>query len=389
MTKYCHTKLINAITFRLLHPLNSIIFWLIMITLSSGVGQYITLNDKVYSYFAGNNYLGLANHPVLVKEAVAALKKYGINFAASRQTTGTSEIHLELEKCLAKFKEKEDSMVFASGYLGNKILMHALRSKYDGIFTDSMAHASIRDGIPASTGTFYYNHCDVVHLEQLLKKSGYKQPLIITDGVFALTGEIAPLDRLYELSKKYHAIIITDDAHASGVLGKTGKGTPEHFGLEHAGNIYQSETMSKALGSYGGFITGTKKFICNIRSTSAFYGASTALPPPVVAAGQASVLYIMQHPERREQLKENAKVLREGIIGAGFETSGDITPIIPVLFRKQEQARSLSSFLEKNLIIAPAVDYPVKTDKFIVRITVSACHTREQIARFVDILTKY
>ncbi len=389
MTKYSHTKLKNAIIFRILHPLNSIIFWLSMITLNSGVGQYITLNDKAYSYFAGNNYLGLANHHALVKEAIAALEKYGINFAASRQTTGTSDIHLELEKRLAEFKEKESSMVFASGYLGNRILMQALKSKYDGIFADSMAHASIRDGIPADTETFYYNHCDVTHLEQLLKKSGCKQPLIVTDGVFALTGEIAPLDRLYELSRKYNALIIVDDAHATGVLGKTGKGSPEHFGLEHARNIYQSETMSKALGSYGGFIAGTKEFIHDIRSTSAFYGASTALPPPIVAAGHASVGYIMLHPELRKRLMENAKVLREGIIRAGFETSNEITPIIPVFFREQEQARNLSSFLERNLIIAPAVDYPVKTDKFIVRITVSAGHTREQTSRFLDILNRY
>jgi len=361
-----------------------------MITLNGGVGHYIQLNDASYSYFAGNNYLGLANHPALVKEAIAALEKYGINVAAARQTTGTSCIHLELEKLLSGFKDRQDAVVFASGYLGNKVLMHVLRDRYSSVFADSLAHASIIDGIPKDvTAVGFYNHRDANHLEQLLQNPRNRRPLIITDGIFALTGEIAPLDQLYALARKYDALLIVDDAHATGVLGKSGRGTPEHFNLGSAENLYQSETMSKALGSYGGFIAGSHELIHKIRSTSAFYGASTALPPPLVAAGAASVNYIRQHPELRERLLDNARKLRAGITEEGFETSQEITPIIPVYFKEQEQALQLSAYLETNQIIAPAVTYPVKTDQFIVRMTVSACHTPDQIENLLSVLKKW
>jgi len=361
-----------------------------MVTLESSVGNYITLKNKRYSYFAGNNYLGLANHPALTEEAVRALKKYGINFAASRQTTGTSALHLELEKLLAEFKNSGDAITFATGYLGNMLLFRALENRYSAIIADSMAHPSIIDGIPGNVSNVrFYNHCNIDHLEDQLKKLSKHRPLIITDGIFALTGEIAPLDRIYYLAQKYNAILVVDDAHSTGVLGKNGRGTLEYFNLEGADNIFQSETMSKAFGAYGGFISADKEIIHKIRSGSTFYGASTALPPPIVAAGIAAVKWVKQHPELRDRLLENARLVRSGVKEAGFSTAGDNTPIIPVLFKHQENAKSLSGFLEKNLIIAPSVDYPVKTDKFIVRITVSVNHTEEQMNNLLYVLKKW
>ena len=361
-----------------------------MITLESGVGHYISINNTSYSYFAGNNYLGLANHPTMVEDAIHSLKKYGVNFAASRQTTGTSDIHLELEKLLADFKNQQDAVVFASGYLGNKLLLHVLKNHYSAVFTDSLGHPSIVDGIPRDISSVsYYDHCNPNHLENLLKRSKKHRPLIITDGIFALTGEIAPINQLYSLAEKYNAILIVDDAHATGVLGENGKGTPEHFKLDGAANLYQSETMSKALGAYGGFIAAEKEIIQKIRSKSTFYGASTALPPPIVAAGCSSVRLIKQHPQLREKLRENANQLRTGIREMDFLTTDEITPIIPIFFKDQQTAKNLSEYLEKNKIIAPSVDYPVKMDQFIVRITVSASHTKDQIENLLYILKKW
>jgi 7-keto-8-aminopelargonate synthetase-like enzyme len=222
-----------------------------------------------------------------------------------------------------------------------------------------------------------------------LKKGKHHRPLIITDGIFALTGEIAPLDQYYALADKFNAILVVDDAHSTGVLGENGRGTAEHFNLDGARNIFQSGTMSKALGSYGGFVTGGKDLIDKIRSKSAFYGASTALPPPVVAAGCSSIRYIKTHPELRLKLKENAVLVRSGIREMEFSTTTGITPIIPVIFNNRKEADNLSKYLEKNNIIASLMNYPVEMDKFILRITVSVNHTKDQIGELLHLLKKW
>ncbi len=361
-----------------------------MITLKSGVGNFISLRNKQYSYFAGNNYLGLSNHPEMVKDVTRSIEKYGINFSASRQTTGTSDIHLQLEENLSDFKNCGDAIVFASGYMGNSLLLHALKDSYSSVFADSMAHPSILDGIPKDISHVnFYDHRNTNHLEDLLKKHKKHHQLIITDGIFALTGEIAPLDQIYFLAEKYNAILIVDDAHATGVLGENGRGTPEHFKLDGARNIYQSETMSKALGAYGGFISADKETIQMIRSKSTFYRASTALPPPIVAAGNFSTKYIKKHPELRKRLKGNAIFIRTGVKELGLKTTDDITPIIPIFFTEQHNAKDLSRYFEENGIIVPSINYPVKMDQYIVRITASASHTKDQIEKLLYILKKW
>lgn len=361
-----------------------------MFVLKSGVESTFQSEGRTYLYFAGNNYLGLATNREVIREAVSALESYGVSVAASRQTTGTSELHLALEREISLFKGGEDSVVFASGYMGNKILAETLRGSYTSIITDSMAHSSIIDSIASiSVAKYSYDHCNATSLEQLLKKNSKHRSLIITDGIFALTGEIAPLDQIYGLARRYNATLIVDDAHATGVLGRNGRGTPEHFNLDGAEDIYQSETMSKALGSYGGFIANSSELIDRIRCECHFYGASTALPPPVVAAGLASVRMIRQNPELRTKLFENADRLRSGVKELGFDTTDSITPIIPIFFNTRERAVGLSEYLEENLIIVPAVNYPVKTDKFSVRATVTADHTNEQIDKLLDTLKNW
>ncbi len=347
--------------------------------LNRKAGHYIDLNGKSYTCFAGNDYLGLAHHPEVIGAAHQALIRYGVNFSASRQTTGTSEIHLELEALLARYKGTDEAIVFASGFLGNYLLFRSLKERYDHLYVDSQAHPSIYEGLPCGVSITCFDHCNANHLDDLLRNKRDQRPLIITDGVFALTGEIAPVDEIWSVAERYHALLIVDDAHGTGVLGGNGRGTPEHFHLDGQAGIYQSETMSKALGSYGGFIAANRDLVRDIRLKSSFYGASTALPPPITAAACASVRLIHQHPELRQKLKINSERIRKEITELGFSTSGKGTPIIPLLFKEQRQAKSLSDYLKENNIIAPAVDYPVKTDYFIVRITASTNHTAEQI----------
>jgi 7-keto-8-aminopelargonate synthetase-like enzyme len=360
-----------------------------MIILEGKVGKYIILHNERYSYFAGNNYLGLANHPDVIKAAVAALQSYGINFSASRQTTGTSDIHLELEKLLSGFKCQEESVIFASGYMGNCILLNALKDNYEIILADSYSHSSIRDAIPSGKHLIYYDHCNPESLEQLLWKNRNEPSIIITDGIFALTGEIAPLDKIYSLAGRYNSLVIVDDAHSTGVLGARGRGTPDHFNLNGAEGIYQTDTLSKALGVYGGFISTTKRIISKIRSESTYYGASTSLPPPVVAAASVSVKIVMEHPELREILFKNASIVRSGINKLGFNTNSDPTPVIPVIFEEKEKAQNISGFLYGKHIIAPFVDYPVRINKFIVRITVSSDHDEDQIENLLTNLKNW
>ncbi len=313
-----------------------------MILLNGEVGNYIYSNGKKFSYFAGNNYLGLAGHPEIKKAVIRAVEKYGVNFAASRHTTGTSDLHLELEGALASFKGKEDAVVFASGYQGNSILLEILKGSYSTIFIDQSAHASIIAAIPADVvKVMYYDHCDAGHLDYLLDYNRGSSPLVITDGIFALTGEIAPLNQIYEVVRKHDAILVVDDAHATGVIGATGKGTPEHFGLPGDGKIYQTETMSKALGGL------------------------------------------------RKELLDKAWTIREALTAMDFRTTHFRTPIVPVLFDTAEKANGLSQFLEENRVIAPSVNYPARQQLFLVRIAVSATHTDDQISQLLGLLKQW
>ncbi|MCX6238848.1 MAG: pyridoxal phosphate-dependent aminotransferase family protein [Bacteroidia bacterium] len=361
-----------------------------MLILESGAGNYIWSEGHQYSCFAGNNYLGLANHPKLVEAAIEGTKKYGLNFSASRQTTGTSEIHLELEKQLAGFKHRDDAVVFASGYLGNKILLHILRDEYDAIYADQSAHSSIPDGIPSDLSALYfYEHCNAADLESLIRKNKSKKPLVITDGIFALTGEIAPLDKIYPVVENNNGLLIVDDAHATGVLGKNGRGTPEYFDLGDAPRIFQTETMSKAIGVYGGFIASSNEITQRIREKSLVYGASTSLPPSLVTAATASIKLITEHPELRERMLLNSARIRAGFNELGFLTTNSCAPVIPILFSNQQNAADLSDFLKAHHIIAPFVNYPVKTVQSIVRITASAAHTDQQIDELLTVLEQW
>ncbi len=361
-----------------------------MFELQSGIGNYVNSNGRRYSYFGGNNYLGLANHPAVKEAAIQAVTEFGINFSASRRTTGTAGIHIELEKRLSEFKEKEDTVTFASGYQGNSLLLDTLKDRYSVILMDQFAHPSIMSGIRGNNiKILYYKHLDSDHLGELLNLNRHSELLVITDGVFALTGEIAPLNKIYPLVKEHNAILIVDDAHSTGILGKTGKGTPEYFDLHEAANIYQADTMSKALGSYGGFISGSREFISEIREKSTTYQASTALPPPLVAAGIASLRVVQDNPHRHTELLDKALKVREQIISLNFKTTPDNTPIIPLIMSSLDDAKNLSAFLENLGIIVPFINYPVNQEINMLRITVTADHTNDQTGQLLEMLKKW
>lgn len=340
--------------------------------------------------FSGNNYLGLANNQEIVEKVADELRQYGNSFSASRKTTGTHEIHLQLEHLLSAFKQSEQSMVFATGYLGNSLLVRALRKENTIVLADAQSHPSIIDSIPKDeVEVKLYAHRDPGHLEELLKKYPSKDLLIMTDGVFALTGEIAPVDELHELAIKYGAALIVDDAHATGILGENGRGTPEHLKLHGSKHIYQSETMSKTLGSYGGFIASEAKLIEKIQAESSFYAASTALPPAIVLASLYALQHLMQHPKLRVQLLENARKIREGVSSLGFETTPDPTPIIPLFFKEVKQAEQLSQYLKEAGFVVPAIKYPIQLEKSIVRITTNALHADDEIEQLLFTLKKW
>lgn len=361
-----------------------------MIVLENEIGNFIKCNNKTYSYFGGNNYLGLASHPAVKEAAIIATEKYGVSFSASRQTTGTSRLHLELEDELARFKGREDSVIFASGYMGNSILLDCLDGNYSAVFVDRLSHPSIIWGIPKNkVNVFMYDHCDTEDLERQLYKHRQYKSIIITDGIFPLTGDIAPIDIIYEHATKYHSLLIVDDAHSTGILGEKGRGTPEFFDLDNAPGIYQSETMSKALGSYGGFIAADRPFINKIRENSAIYQASTSLPPSVVAAGLASLRIIRKEPSIRKKVLELSKIMRKEISEIGFKTSGLNTPIIPLFMPSYEAASNLSGFLQEKGIIVPVVRYPGIEKTSLIRITVSANHKNVQIEELLENLKKW
>lgn len=360
-----------------------------MVILESSAGSYVVSGGKRYSYFAGNNYLGLADHPSVKEAVIEAVSRYGINFAASRLTTGTSDLHLELESALARFKRCADAVVFASGYQGNGILTDVLSERYDTIFADADAHSSIVSAVPCHAApVVWYNHCDAGDLERKIGERPRCRPLVMTDGIFALTGEIAPLDRIWTVIARYHGILIVDEAHATGVLGSAGRGTAEHFGLMETVGVYQTETMSKALGSYGGFIAGDNTLTELIRERSATYQASTALPPPVVAGSLAALRLLEGDSGRRDRLLANAATIRRAVIEMGFTTTDYPTPVIPLVMSSATEAEELSSFLVDNGIIVPKLNYPSREEKHMLRIAVSASHSKEQIDQLLELLNK-
>jgi len=344
-------------------------------------GAHVMVNGQRVILMCSNDYLGLANHPALKQAATAAMEQYGFGSGASRLVSGTGPLHCELEERLAKFKGTEAALLFNSGYAANTGIIPAVATTGDAILSDSLNHASIIDGCRLSKAQVHvYRHRDANHLEELLKKSAHaRRRLIVTDGVFSMDGDIAPLPELVALAERYDAILMVDDAHATGVLGPGGRGTVEHFGLKGRVAI-QMGTLGKALGSFGAYVSGDRDLIEFLLNSARSFIFSTALPPAVCAASLAALEIVEQEPERRNRLWLNRGRFVQGLKAMGIDTRDSETPIIPIMIGASEKAMHASSLLLDSGVFATAIRPPTVAEGAArIRTTVTAAHSTEDI----------
>ena len=340
---------------------------------------------------ASNNYLGLADHPKLVEAAVAAAKKYGAGSGAVRTISGTMSLHMELERRIAEFKNVEACVVFQSGFAANAGTVSAILGSEDHIISDALNHASIIDGCRLSRAKIHvFQHRDTAkaeeHLAGLDDKPGHK--LLITDGVFSMDGDIGPLPELVEIAERHGAIMMIDDAHSSGVLGRNGRGTVDHFGLHGRVDI-QVGTLSKAIGVLGGYVCGSRDLIEFLYHRARPFLFSTSHPPSVAASCIAAFEILEREPERIDALWDNTRYFKKGLSEAGFDTGQSETPITPVMVGEAKTAHAFSQALFENGLLATGIGFPtVPEGKARVRTIVTATHTREMLDRGLEILTR-
>ncbi|MBI3752795.1 MAG: 8-amino-7-oxononanoate synthase [Deltaproteobacteria bacterium] len=344
----------------------------------------VKINGEDVILLCSNNYLGLANHPKIKEAAVRAIEKYGFGSGASRLVSGTMEPHKELEHRLAKFKGTEAALVFNSGYHANIGIISALVGRGDVIFSDKLNHASIIDGCLLSKAELKrYPHKDINSLEALLKKHAARSTqhatLIVTDGVFSMDGDIAPLKELSELAEKYNCMFMADDAHATGVLGINGRGALEHFDIENS-NIIQMGTLGKALGSFGAYAAGSRKLIDYLINKARPFIYTTSLPPAVCAASIAAIDIVENEPHLRRNLWDRIAYFRAGLQEAGIDTMKSETQIIPILVRDADRAVKLSrNLLEKGVFVQAIRPPTVPESASRMRVTLMANHSWDDL----------
>lgn len=354
--------------------------------LESPAGGRVMMDGKSVINLSSNNYLGLANHPKVREAALEAVEKWGVGAGAVRWIGGTMSVHQELEERLAKFKKTEAVLVFTGGFTANSGCIPAVLTKEDVVISDELNHASIIDGVRLSPAAYrksegwVYGHKNMDELEDCLQRAqGFKKRMIITDGVFSMDGDIAPLPQIVELAEKYDAFVMVDDAHASGVLGKNGAGTASHFDLYGRVDI-QLGTLSKALGVIGGYIAGSASLKEWLINRGRPYLFSTAHPPMVAAALTAALEIMENDPEPMRKLWDNARKWKEMLHGAGFDTMGSETPITPVVFGEEKAAQLAEKLLWEEGVYALAIVYPtVGLGKARIRTMPNATHTDQDL----------
>ena len=334
-------------------------------------------NNREFIMMASNNYLGLTHDLRVQQSAKYAVEQYGTGSGGARLTSGTFPLFNELELGIADFKHTEQALVFNTGYMANVGTITALMNKNSIIISDELNHASIIDGCRLSGARIErYNHKDIEHAEHILKNYKSSHKMIITDGVFSMDGDIAPLDKLYELGKEYNALLMVDDAHSTGVLGN-GRGTAHHFGLTDVD--VQLGTLSKALGSVGGYVAGGKELIEYLVNYSRSFIFSTALSPADIGAALEALTIVKNEPLVVEQLNENTAYMANKLQSMGIECD-DETPIFPIIVGDNEKALSLAYELELRGIIITAIRPPtVPVGESRLRMTVTAAHSQEQL----------
>jgi glycine C-acetyltransferase len=338
---------------------------------------------------SSNNYLGLTTHPKLKQKALEAIEKYGVGSGAVRTIAGTMTLHLALEEKIAQFKQVEASVVFQSGFTANAGTVQAILGKEDVIISDELNHASIIDGCRLSRAEIkVFPHKDVEACEKVLKeiRSRPGRKLLITDGVFSMDGDIAPLPQLVELAEKYGCLMMIDDAHASGVLGRNGRGTVDHYNLHGRVDI-QVGTLSKAIGALGGYVCSTRDTIEFLYHRARPFLFSTSHPPSVAATCIAAFEVLEEEPERIEKLWTNTRFFKEGLKKRGFNTGMSETPITPVMVGDAALAHEFSRELFAAGVFAQSVGFPtVPVGKARIRTIVTATHTAEELSRALEIL---
>ena len=349
--------------------------------IESSDGARVSICGKSLLLMCSNDYLGLSRHPALREAACTAAFRWGVGSGAARLISGTSSVHQELEFRLASFKRTEAAILFNSGYAANTGIIPALVGDSDSILSDSLNHASIIDGCRLSKAFLnVYRHKDMNHLEELLKRCGAsRRRLIVTDGVFSMDGDIAPLQDIVSLSEKYDAILMVDDAHATGVLGNAGRGTAEHFGLEGRVHI-QMGTLGKALGSFGAYAAGSKSLIEYLLNRSRSYCYSTALPAAICAASIAAIGIVENDPGPRERLWKNQTRFTDGLRRIGVNPVSSESPIVPMIAGSSERALKASAWLFEHGIYATAIRPPtVMEGTARIRMTVTAALAENDI----------
>ena len=356
--------------------------------LETSQGAQVKIEGKEVLNMCSNNYLGLANNPEVKKAVVEAIDEYGIGAGAVRSIAGTMEIHMKLEEKVASFKHMESALVYQGGLLANLGTIPVLVSKEDVIFSEELNHASIIDGMRLSSAKRYvYDHMSVENLEKNLKehrKEG-KRSLIVTDGVFSMDGDIAPVKEIQELKDKYDTMFYVDDAHGEGVLGKNGRGIVDHFGLQGKVEI-EMGTFSKALGSMGGFVAGSQKLIDLLKQRARPFLFSSALNPGDTAGVLKSIEIMERDDSLVKKLWENANFLQKGFRDAGFRLTSTKTPITPVVIGDEKKTLELSNYLYKNegVFASPIVFPTVAKGVARIRVMPSAIHSKDDLKRTLE-----
>jgi len=350
-------------------------------------GGIVEVDGREMIITGSNDYLGLTQDPRLERAAVAVFDRYGTSCTGSRYLTGTLALHEELERRLAEFFGAEAALTFTTGFLGMLAVLSALSGRQDILYLDRENHASLYDGARLSFGAMRkYRHNDLEDLERLLARDTDKPGgrMIVTDGVFSMSGHIANLPGIVELARKYGARVAVDDAHATGVLGENGRGTPEHFGLEEEVDLIIG-TFSKSFASVGGFVTGPRPVINYIKHHGRPFIFTAALPAMQVAVALEALEIMETEPEHRERLHRNAAQLRQGLSDLGFDTLGSETQIVPVLIGSDELTVIFWKGLwEEGVFTTPALPPGVPPGRSIIRTSVNANHTPQQIGRLLE-----
>jgi glycine C-acetyltransferase len=360
-------------------------------TLGSPQGAWLVVDGKKVLNFCSNNYLGLANHPRIVAAARAAAQEYGVGPGAVRTIAGTMSLHVELDQRLARFKGVESAISFQSGFTANLAAIPALVGKEDAIFSDELNHASIIDGCRLSRAKIIrFSHCDVADLEKQLKehRANFRRAMVITDGVFSMDGDVAPLDKIYQVSQNYETILMVDDAHGEGVLGKGGRGIVDHFDL-HGKVDVEIGTLSKAFGVVGGVVAGNPKVVEWLHQRGRPFLFSSAMTVPDVAANIEAINILEESTELVDRLWSNADYFKTEMRTLGYDTGVSTTPITPVMLGEAPLAQQFSRELFEAGVFGMAIGFPtVPPGKARIRVMISAAHQKDDLDQGLQAFAK-